>query len=87
MYVWMETMRRSVDSGGWLVVVRYNFLQNAILRATGSYGLKYFAEIHLSIVFEHKVDTNMYCSKHDQQSRNWLYALVFNSITTKLVNV
>ncbi len=26
----------------------------------------------------------MYCSKHDQQSNNWLYALVFNSISIEL---
>ncbi len=26
----------------------------------------------------------MYCSKHDQQSSNWLYALVFNLMTVEL---
>ena len=48
------------------------------------YLLKDFAKISLHIVLEHQVDTNMFCSKHDQQSSNWLYALVFNSMTVKL---
>ncbi len=48
------------------------------------YLLKDFAKISLHIVLEHQADTNMFCSKHDQQSSNWLYALVFNSMTVKL---
>ena len=48
------------------------------------YLLKDFAKISLHIVLEHQADTNMYCSKLDQQSSNWLYALVFNSLTFKL---
>ncbi len=48
------------------------------------YLLKDFAMISLRIVLEHQVDTNMFCSKHDQQSRDWLYALVFNLMTIKL---
>ncbi len=39
------------------------------------YLLKDFAKIALSIVLEHQEDTNMYCSKHDQQSSNWLSIL------------
>ncbi len=38
-----------------------------------SYLLKYFAMIPLQIVLEYQADTNMYCSKHNQQSSNWLY--------------
>ncbi len=34
------------------------------------YLLKDIAKIPLHIVLEHHVDTNMYCSKHDQQSSN-----------------
>ncbi len=37
-----------------------------------------------SIVLENQANTNMYCSKHDQQSSDWLHALVFNLITVKL---
>ncbi len=48
------------------------------------YLLKDFAKISLHIIPDHQVDTNMFCSKHDQQSSGWLYALVFNSITIKL---
>ncbi len=48
------------------------------------YLLKDFAKIHVSIVLEHQADTNIYCSKHDQQSSNRLYALVFDSMTVKL---
>ncbi len=48
------------------------------------YLLKDFAKISLHIVLEHQADTNMFCSKHDQQSSNWLYALVFNSMTVEL---
>ena len=48
------------------------------------YLLKDFAKISLRIVLEHQADTNMFCSKHDQQSSDWLYALVFNSMTVEL---
>ncbi len=48
------------------------------------YLLKDFAKLSLHIVLEHQADTNMSFSKHDQQSNNWLYALVFNSTTFKL---
>ncbi len=47
------------------------------------YLLKDYAKIPLSIVLEHQADTNMYCLKHDQQRRNWIYALAFNSMTIK----
>ncbi len=48
------------------------------------YLLKDFAKLSLHIVLEHQADTNMFCSKHDQQSSDWLYALVFNSMTVEL---
>ncbi len=48
------------------------------------YLLKDFAKISLHIVLEHQADTNMFCSNQDQQSSNWLYALVFNSMTVEL---
>ncbi len=48
------------------------------------YLLKDFAKVSLHIVLEYQVDTNMFCSKHDQQSSNWLYVLVFNLMTIKL---
>ncbi len=48
------------------------------------YFLKDFAKIPHSIVLDHQTDTNKYCSKHDQQSRNWLYALVFSMMTVEL---
>ncbi len=48
------------------------------------YLLKDFAKLSFHIVLEHQADTNMFCSKHDQQSSNWLYAVVFNSMTIEL---
>ncbi len=48
------------------------------------YLLKDFAKISLHIVLEHQADTNMKKFKHDQQSSDWLYALVFNLMTVKL---
>ncbi len=42
------------------------------------YLLKDFTKIPQYIALEHQVDANMYCSKHDQQNSNWLYALIFN---------
>ncbi len=48
------------------------------------YLLKDFVKISLHIVLEHQVDTNMFCSKHDQQNSYWLYAFVFNLMTVEL---
>ncbi len=48
--------------------------------------LEDFAKIPLWIVLEHKADTNFYCSKHDQQIRNIFYALVFISMSIKLLD-
>ncbi len=48
------------------------------------YLLKDFANIPLSIVLENQADTNIYCSKHGQQSSDWLCVLEFNVMTIKL---
>ncbi len=48
------------------------------------YLLKVFNNIPLHIFLEHQADTNMYCSKHDQQNSNWLCTLVFNLMSVKL---
>ncbi len=48
------------------------------------YLLKDIAKLSLHIVLEHQVDSNMFRSKHDQKSSNWLYALAFNSMTVEL---
>ncbi len=36
------------------------------------YLWKDFAKIPVHIVLKHQVDINMYCSKHDHQSSDWL---------------
>ncbi len=46
--------------------------------------LKDFAKIPPYIFLEHQAGTKMYCSKHDQQCCNWLYALVLNLMTVNL---
>ncbi len=47
------------------------------------YLLKEFDKIPLSIVLEQQVDTNMFCSKCEQQISNWLYALAFKSMSVE----
>ncbi len=50
------------------------------------YFLKDFAKISFYIVIDNQVATNIHCWKHDQQSSNRLYALVFNLMTAELKN-